>query len=304
MTMTDETSLRARVRTPETDDVLRCIGRNVVNFQRVECLLKCLIANTAFSGPASQLAVRVESQADAVHKKTMGGLAGKLVDNLLRLPAEDEPPDVIHEPPDVIDEPWMGFRFSIETDAESVDRYDKELRALVDARNDLIHHFLPRWDSAVEGDTEAALAYLDAQRDETLRMFKRLRGWVRAMEIGRKQFAEFFSSSEGHRQFELAFLRGSRLIIMLGDIARQTPRADGWTPLSTAGNLIKRHAPSELDDLHKRFGHATLKGLLLAAELFDVTEEATRGGGRRILYRINEQYELHLSGDQSAPVSV
>ncbi len=295
--MTEETPPRVHVRTLETDDVLRCIGRNVVNFQRVEYLLKYLSANAAFSGLASQLVARVERQADAVHNKTMGGLAGKLVDNLLRTPAEDEPPDVI-------DEPWIRFRFSIETDAESVDRYDKELRALVDARNDLIHHFLPRWHSAVAGDTEAALAYLDAQRDETWRMLERLQGWVRAMEIGNKQFADFFSSSEGHRQFELAFLRGSRLIIMLGDIARQTPRADGWTPLSTAGDLIKRHAPSELDDLHKRFGHATLKGVLLAAELFDVTEEVTRGGGRRILYRINEQYELHLSGDQSAPVSV
>jgi hypothetical protein len=79
----------------------------------------------------------------------------------------------------------------LDADAEFVDRHGSEMRALVDARNDLIHHFLPRWHSAVSGGTEAALDYLDSQWAEARRMM------------------EFLGSPEGLRQVELAFLRGS-----------------------------------------------------------------------------------------------
>lgn len=71
-----------------------------------------------------------------------------------------------------------------------------------------------------------------------------------------------------------------------------TPRADGWTVLQTAQNLVRRDAPSELLDLRTRFGHATLKAVMLATELFDVAEEATPGGGIRTIYRINERWRL------------
>jgi hypothetical protein len=295
--MNEEATSRAQVRTPEVDEVLRRIGRNVVNFQQVEYLLKYLNTHTGVNAPASQLAARWKRHAETVHKKTMGDLACKLVDNVLAQPTEDEFPGEI-------DEVWMGFRFSIETDAEFVDRHDKEMRSLVDARNDLIHHFLPQLDSALAGDTDSVLAYLDAQRDETIRMLERLRGWARSLDVMKKEFAEFWTSGEGQRQFDLAFLRSSRLVVILGEIATQTPRADGWTLLSTAGNLIKRHAPSELDDLPRRLGHPTLKRVLLAAEVFDVAEEPTPGGGTRTIYRINERYELHMRRHESAAVDV
>lgn len=291
--VSDEATPRAHVRTPETDEVLRRIGRNVVNFQQVEHLLKYLNTHSAFRGPASELSARFEKHAATVQKKTMGELAGKLVDNVLRLPPEDETPDVIEEI-------WMGFRFSIETDAEFVDRHDQEMRALVDARNDLIHHFLPQWHSAVDGDTDNALAYLDAQRDETMRMMDRLQGWARSVDVGKKQLAEFWASAEGQRQFELAFMRGSRLVVMLGEIAKRMPRADGWVMLSTAANVIAREASAELTDLRKRFGYPNLKGVLLASELFDVTEEPTPGGGMRTIYRINERYELLIHREPPA----
>jgi hypothetical protein len=135
--VSEEAAPRAHVRTPETDEVLRRIGRNVVIFQQVEHLLKFLNAHSAVIGPASQFSARVEKQVAAVHKNTLGELAGKLVNNLLQPPAE-------HESPDEIDEVSFGFRFSVGADAEFVDRHDQEMRALVDARNDLIHHFLPR----------------------------------------------------------------------------------------------------------------------------------------------------------------
>jgi len=47
-----------------------------------------------------------------------------------------------------------------------------------------------------------------------------------------------------------------------------------------------------MDVLKKRYGHKTLKGLILATELFNVDEEPTDKGGVRILYRIKPEWIL------------
>jgi hypothetical protein len=90
---------------------------------------------------------------------------------------------------------------------------------------------------------------------------------------------------------------------MLGEIAMQTPRADGWMLLSSAGHVIKRHASEELEDLRDRFGHSTLKEVLLATELFDVEDEPTSGGGTRTIYRINSRYALRVQINEDLPTA-
>ncbi|PKO65226.1 MAG: hypothetical protein CVU22_20910 [Betaproteobacteria bacterium HGW-Betaproteobacteria-16] len=291
--MNDTSQTRRLERTPERDEVLRRIGRNVVNFQMVEAMLKHLNATASVHGPASQLANRLEAQRTAVHHKTMGELAGRMVTHVLQAQPE-------HQTPDEITELWIGFRFTLATDVQFIDQHDQEMRALVEARNDLIHHFLPRWYSAVDGDAEAALAYLDAQRDETFRMLDRLRGWVKTMDEGRKQVAAFLASPEGVRQMDLGFLQSSRLVAMLGEVALKTARPDGWAYLTTALNLIRHRAPDELDNLQVRHGYQNLKGILLAAEYFDVEDEPLPNGASRTIYRINDRYTLHIGDDDAA----
>ncbi|RYE42935.1 MAG: hypothetical protein EOP24_30790 [Hyphomicrobiales bacterium] len=285
--MTDKAQPRMHVRNPETDEVLRRVGRNVVNFQQVELLLKYLNTHARWRAPVSQLSTHLEKQSELINRKTMGDLAGRLFDNVLLPATEDEENERITEA-------WFGFHFHLETDAEFVDRHDKEMRALVDARNDLVHHFLPRWHAAVGGDAQNALAYLDSQNVQTLSMLERLQGWTRTLDSGKQQHFEFLTSEEGQRQLELAFLRSTQLVAMLGQLALRTPREDGWMLLSTAGSLIKQRAPRELEDLEVRLGCSSLKSVLLATELFDVKDEPTRNGGRATVYRINDKFELQL----------
>ena len=245
--VSEEAAPRAHVRTPETDEVLRRIGRNVVIFQQVEHLLKFLNAHSAVIGPASQLSARVEKQVAAVHKNTLGELAGKLVNNILQPPAE-------HESPDEIDEVWFGFRFSVGADAEFVDRHDQEMRALVDARNDLIHHFLPRWQSSVCGDTESALTYLDAQRAEAVRMMDRIvarverdEGWKSLTAAARPEAEHTASGAIASASRQVAQTIGAKAIAAFSHsgstalrVARERPDCPviGFTPmLSTARRL-------------------------------------------------------------------
>lgn len=291
--MSEENAPQAPARTPATDEVLRRVGRNLVNFQQVEHALKFLTTHARFHAPVSRFAERFDKHAEAIRKKSMGDLAGRLVDTVLQ-PEEDE------AAPEDITEVWFGFRFTIESDAESVARHERELKELVDRRNELVHHFLPRWHDAIGGDADAALAWLDAQREATVALLDRLQGWVRSVDAARKEHAAFLLSPQGQREVELVVLRGSRLVVMLGQIAMQTPRSDGWTVLSSAGHLVKREAPEELNDLRKRFGHPNLRAILQVTELFDVVDEVTTGGGTRTIYRINERWRLVI---QTSPTT-
>jgi len=51
------------------------------------------------------------------------------------------------------------------------------------------------------------------------------------MQDAKKAFAEFFNSDDGKKQFELLWLRQSRLVLLLTDVPTKAARPDGWTSL-------------------------------------------------------------------------
>ena len=285
--MIDQASAVEHARTPEVDEVLRRIGRNLLLFQYIEHLIKHLMTSARFEGTETSLQAKLDERRAKIHKQTLGQLAGQFVDDVLAdAGARAEPED--------LDEAWLSFGFTIQMDSAFVEQHTAEMKAIVAARNDLIHNFLPRWSPASEDSTRAALAYLDDQRAQALPMRDRLQSFAKSLHEAATAHAEFMASPEVARQFELQWLRHSRLILLLGELAAKTDRADGWMILATACNVIQKLEPEELTDLHKRFGHRTLKKLLLATEVFDLVEEPTPKGGARIIYRINPRFELQI----------
>ena len=280
-----EPSPSAIERTPAADEVLRRVGRNLVVFQQVELALKFLTTHARFHAPSTQFSERFAKHAESIGKRSMGDLTGKLVDTVLQQVDIEDAAKASHED-------WLGFRFKIEGDAEVIARHERELKELVDQRNELVHHFLPLWQKAVAGDAEATLSWLDAQRASAVATLDRLTVWARTLQTARQELTDFLASDEGERIMELGYLRSNRLVEMLGQIAMCTPRADGWTSLKSAAQEIKREAPIELEEMSERFGHPNLTAILHATELFDVEHEMTSGGGTRIIYRTNERWRL------------
>ena len=131
-------------------------------------------------------------------------------------------------------------------------------------------------------------------------MRDRLQGFAKSLQDAATAHAEFMASPEGTRQFELQWLRHSRLVLLLGELATRTNRSDGWMVLATAGQILWREEPDELEHMVERYGHRTLKKLLQATELFDIEEEPTAGGGTRTIYRINPRFELHIQREHLA----
>jgi len=286
--MTIENTEPEPARSPAVDEVQRKIGRNLLLFQHIEHLLKVMMSSSRWQGPASELQAIHERRAVTVQKQTLGQLAGKFAEDVL---ADAGDTRELH----AADEAWISFGFTISADSNFVEQHQVEMEAVIDARNDLIHHFLPRWNPASDESTRAVNDYLDAQRAKALPMRDRMLSFARSMQDAVKMHAAALASPEMERQLELAWLQQSRLVLLLGEMATRAARADGWMELGSAGQLIKRDEPRELDDLAERFGHKTLKRVLLASELFDVIEEATSKGGTRTIYRNNSRYKLSIA---------
>ena len=291
--MTEGTGKAETERKPDVDEVLRRIGRNLLLFQHIEHLLKHLMSNARFEGTIASAPANHEQRRAKIHKQILGQLAGQFADDVLADAGERDAPESLSEA-------WFSFGFTIQTDSAFVEQHTAEMKAVVDARNDLIHHFLPRWSPASEESNREALTYLDDQRARALPMRDRLQGFAKALQDAAAAHAEFIASPEGVRQFELQWLRHSRVVLLLGELATRTNRVDGWMVLATAGQIVGREEPDELKHMTERYGHRTLKKLLQATELFDIEEEPTARGGTRTIYRINPRFELHVRRDQVA----
>lgn len=257
------------------DEVCRKIGRNLLNFQKIELMLKYLITNGRMSGHMSEFKENQERRAAAVHKQTMGNLVGQFVDNTF-LGVDGFP-----RPPTEPKEPYVSFSFTVNADNDFYESKRQALKSLVDDRNDLIHHLLPRFNpDSIESCLEIE-QYLDQQRERLIPEYDHLNSLIESL----KSYTDFFNSEEGKKQIDLSILQQSPLVELLLNISIQQARSDGWTLLSLAGPQIRRILPGEIEQLKTKWGYKTLKELLLASEYFEILEEPTGKGGVRVLYR-------------------
>ncbi|MDO9270555.1 MAG: hypothetical protein Q7T96_15740 [Methylobacter sp.] len=261
------------------DEVFRKIGRNLLNFQKIELMLKHLITNGRMSGTMSEFKENQEQQATAVHRQTMGKLVGQFIENTFS--ELDDSPQSTAEPK----EPYISFSFTVNADADFYENKRQALKSLVDDRNDLIHHLLPRFNPDSLDSCLEIEQYLDLQRERLIPEYDHLKSLIERLEEAKKIHADFLSSEEGIKQFELLFLQQSPIVALLLNVAIQQPRADGWTFFTVACQQLRLILPEEMGQLKNEWGYGTLKELMLASELFDIIEESTEKGGIRVLYR-------------------
>jgi hypothetical protein len=267
-------------------EVQRKIGRNILLFQKLEYLLKYMVANASFSGYSSELEGIISSRKEAVNKQTMGQLVGQFVENSNPQNANDS------TEPDVLKEPHFSFDFKMETDEDSYQEKKASLSKLVLERNNLVHHLLPELNPESFESCKKVERNLDKQADKVLLEIKNFQALAKRLSDGRKQLLDYMCSEEGEKARLLSFLRQDRLVILLGDIATQVAREDGWVLMNTAAQLLKQHAPDELALLHKGTEHKSLKSLMLKTEMFEFKEEKTKKGGMRVLYKLKDGYKL------------
>jgi hypothetical protein len=149
-------------------------------------------------------------------------------------------------------------------------------------RNILVHNSLPNWDylNSIEG-CESACKDLDHQYDNHIKpTFHSLKAYTEMLQEGFQEGIKELVDKLKHDS-----LVNSSLIYLLSEIAGQKVRPDGWISLDVAISTIKKQSPEELNSLEQKFGFKKLKDLMKATNLFEFSDESTKKGGRRILYK-------------------
>lgn len=261
------------------DEVFQKIGRNLVNFQRIELMLKYLIANGNVAGYMSEFnQVREKKFAD-IKKKTLGTLVGEFVETTF------QSGDASTEPTAELKEPYIKFSFSVEADADFYESKKLVLKSLVDDRNDLIHHLLPRFNTESIDSCLEIRDYLDQQKERLIPEYEYLKATIEGFEEIKRMHVTFLSSDEGKKAFELSFLQQSSIVQLLLNVSVQKPRPDGWTFLSVAIQQIRQIFPGEMEQLERKYGYKTLRDLMEASEYFDIIKEELSNSGYRWVYR-------------------
>lgn len=267
-------------RTQTSDEILRRVGRNLIIFQQIEHFLKLLLANHKNAGTPENYVANLQAQTECINKKMLGHLVEKYGKEVLQdagaeVPAKDRPTN------------WFAFSFRVSGDAAFIESMRLDLKLMTDERNDLVHHFLPRWQLDNEGVLNETLTYLDVQREKVLPMHEHLRSTVQHLRDSSKLLADFIGSPEYEKQAELMWLQASPLVSLFCAVAEQHHRKDGWTCLAQAGALAAKELPEDVRQLTERYGFKTLKKLLIGSDMFEILDEQLSDGNFRTLYRQN-----------------
>lgn len=261
------------------NEVLRKVGRNVYLFQYIEKLLKHLNTNREISGYMSELEEIRKQRTEEIGKLNMGPLMSQLIDNIYSEFGESK------NGPEELKEPYLSFSFRIQADVDFVEQRKQALKSFVKERNHLIHHFFEEFDINDIDRYSEIVKYLDEQRERILAEQEQLSFLIKTLADTVQEYDVFITSDEGVRQLELAQFQQSDLVYLLMEASQIQSREDGWTLLSHAGNELRKHIPEKMNEMKRLYGYKSLKAAVIGSELFELIEEESKQGGKRLLYR-------------------
>lgn len=269
------------------NEVLRKIGRNLMALQQIESLLKTLLIHSSVrSGPNEAVQQQHLKREQAIGKQTLGALVGQFMTEGFS-PQDDAENDNVPES----QAPYFTFSYSIQSDEVYAQQRAAALKLVVDERNELVHHFLPKWTRASLESTQAADQHLDQQHARVCIEFETLRAYLEGLQRSRELLGDFMSSPEYAEQMERLWLQGSRVVQLLTEMSRNAKNADGWVRLDAAGQALWANAEEDMSSLQAMYGYNKLKPLVVASQVFEVRNESLSNGGSQVSFRIKRDKE-------------
>lgn len=173
------------------------LGRCMIRLQQYERGLKGMVATSALEGPGEQLQAVRARQVDGVRSKTLGQLVGMFAGNYLTSASSNVETGQGEEAVgggQAADVAWAGMRFNILMSPECYAEIKAGLAELVALRNDLVHHFIERFDLSDEIACRAASLHLDRCNEEIDRHCKHMKGWAESVLEIQAQAASYLES--------------------------------------------------------------------------------------------------------------
>lgn len=229
MTLEDDPVALAR------QSVEHLFARCVLGLQAYELLMKSTLARHRFSGPVAGIEESISERTAKIQRMTMGSLVSDTFGSFLA-PMDLERP--LDEPRDA---GTVVFGFQLALPPEEFARIEVEHRHLVLLRNDLVHHFLERYDLRTLDGCLVARQDLSAALDRVKRAREELNGWVSSMENSLLAMASILSSPEVR---EKIFLPRAVLERGLHEAAIELA-IDEWTQVDKATLWLAKRYPDE-----------------------------------------------------------
>lgn len=250
-------------------DVQRKLGRCLLRLQQYEILLKALVAHGDVAGPPAELLAVQDTQVACAQKKTLGTLVGMLTERHL---TSAEGGDSAEEPKGNVGE-WFRFRFRVELDNSQHQATMAALKELVDLRNELVHHFLQRFNIWDHQDCLNADDYLEASFETIDGHYLTLRGWAQRMFSARELMASFIQTAT-FEDFLVNGIAPDGSVNWLASGAARCLReaesrfmVDGWTRLNTATTWIRAQHP---DQHPQRYGCGSWRQVIHESQQFEI----------------------------------
>lgn len=225
-------------------EVQRLLGRCLLRVQQYEQLIKAMVAHHQVSGPICNLeSIRV-AQVDATAGKTLGTLVGDLIGSYVAADEIDPPEDTTINSPENVN--WYAMQMTLSLPGEEFAQVERELRELVQLRNDLVHHFINQHDLWSSDGCRAAQDALVISYDRIDQHFRQLREWAEDMENMRQAMSEFKDIFVNGNTPDKKFCWDASGIVDALREAFGALAVDGWAPLNKAGKWIAKRYPEQV----------------------------------------------------------
>lgn len=263
-------------------EMQRKFGRNLLRLQQYEKLVKRLVAGQSVACNVNDFHNVMKFQYEAVAKKSLGQIVGELCGNFIA-PAINTS---VHEDNDEAmcdpKQPWMKISFRIEFSEDDFKRIQQKLADLVALRNELVHHFLDKYDLWTESGCLAADTYLDECFKQIDAHYVELQQWGKHCVDARADFMntpEFMDIMDlfihGTVPGQAGFHWASSTIVNLLRDAETALAKEGWTLLSNAIAYIGMRAAEQTP---KKYGCSSWRHVLHESEQFELRKVQTAPG--------------------------
>lgn len=248
----------------------------MLRLQQYEALLKRMLPYASFAGQPTQLPTLLDEASSSLKNRTLGSLVEMLTESCLWSSISDTA-GLNDSSPNKHDIVWFSSRTQLVFDVECYGAVKSNLKDLVGLRNELVHHFLDRFDiesieSCVTADTFLESSYRSIDSHLSI-----LNQWAKTMTdvqaliasvIGSPTFRDFIS--DGIAPDGTVHWSVSGIVQGLRDAEAELAH-DSWTSLNAAIVWMGQHAPEQT---LKRYGCSSWRQVLHESQQFDVYRQA------------------------------
>lgn len=173
-------------------DVQRLMGRCLIRIQQYEQLLKAVLAHHEIAGAVETLHAQPALRAEELSDKTLGTLVNQMFESFV-VPEGFER-DLLPNDKTPTDRASFAHSFRMAMPPEDWAQTKAAVKELVSARNELVHHFLSRFNLWEEQGCVDAMAHLQELYMRIDTHHQALRAWMAGMENARQAAASFMQS--------------------------------------------------------------------------------------------------------------